>query len=346
MLTPRKKRRWLTFSAVITALLLLCCCGCGSFVAHRIVQAPNSYPDWFAPDAPVTLGFSAGFLTNFHAHFVQVGPPDAKLRYRIINPADYHFTSTRSNWTAHGRTEFEFNFNATIPAATNQWTLSPRGTVVLLHGYGLAQFSMAPWAIRLAEQGWRCVLVDLRGHGKSTGDKIFFGIRETNDLSRLLDVLETDHQLALPVAVMGESYGAAVGLRWAGVEPRVKSTVAIAPFVVLSNAVMNIRRDYVGWMPAFIVRAGAAKIPYVIGVEPGALDSTYVLRQHPVKALIIKGGMDTIMPDDEMGTLFKLTLPGSKLVSVPLGTHESVTYFFDVLDGPVSEWLNGIKSTD
>ncbi len=323
----------------VALLILLLCAGCGSFVARRLVQSPNSYPTWFAPDARVTLGFSGGFLTNFPAQYARVGSPEATIRYRVINPADYQFASSSTNWVAHERKRFEFKFEAKLPAPTNQWTHSPRGTVVLLHGYGLAQFSMAPWAIRLAEQGWRCVLVDLRGHGKSTGKKIYFGLKETQDLSLLMNLLEQTNQLVEPLAVLGESYGGALALRWAGVEPRVKSVVTIAPFVVLSNAVMNIRRDYVSWMPQFMVKAGVRQLPTVLGVQPDELNTSYVLQRHPVRALFIAGGDDTIMPAKEISGLCELGAAGSKVLIVPHGTHESVTYFFNDLDTPVAKWL-------
>ena len=75
---------------------------------------------------------------------------------------------------------------------------------------------MAPWAVRLAEDGWRCVLVDLRGHGKTNGRRIYFGVQEARDLGQLLDRLARDGELAGPVAVVGESYGAALALRWKG----------------------------------------------------------------------------------------------------------------------------------
>src|SRR5450631_129493 len=169
------------FLLLLPVLLILGTAGCGTFMAHRLVQAPNTYPDWFAPEAPVLLGFSPRFLTNFPKQFVEVGPPEAKLCYRIIVPAGYHLKVSSTNWTEHGKTETEFDFQADIPGPTNLWTSAPRGTVILLHGYGLAQFSMVPWALQLAEAGWRCVLVDLRGHGKSTGKQIFYGIKEAHD---------------------------------------------------------------------------------------------------------------------------------------------------------------------
>ena len=146
---------------LLPVLLVLSTAGCGTFMAHRMVQAPNTYPDWFAPEAPVLLGFSPKFLTNFPKQFVEVGPPAAKLCYRVVPPADYHLKVSSTNWLEHGRNQTEFDFHADIPGRTNNWSSAPRGTVVLLHGYGLAQFSMAPWALRLAEEGWQCVLVDL-----------------------------------------------------------------------------------------------------------------------------------------------------------------------------------------
>ena len=134
---------------------------------------------------------------------------------------------------AGGTREYKFTFRANVPGATNRWTAAPRGTVVLLHGYGLAQFSMAPWALRLGQEGWRCVLVDLRGHGKSTGRRIYFGMKEANDLTQLLDALAHDGQLREPVGVMGESYGAALALRWKTVDARVGQWwSAIAPYAV------------------------------------------------------------------------------------------------------------------
>ena len=149
-------------------LLMVLGAGCGTFVARRMIQPPNTYPSWLAPSAPVLLSFNENLLTNSPAHFADVGPPQARLQYRVVEPADYHLNVISTNWTERGEMQYQFTFQAETPR-TNEWTSSPRGTVFLLHGYGLAEFSMVPWAWRLAQEGWRCVLVDLRGHGKSTG---------------------------------------------------------------------------------------------------------------------------------------------------------------------------------
>jgi hypothetical protein len=58
--------------------------GCGSFVAYRVTQAPNTNPAWLALPAPVLLSFDGHLLTNFPSHFAEVGPPTARLHYRRV----------------------------------------------------------------------------------------------------------------------------------------------------------------------------------------------------------------------------------------------------------------------
>jgi pimeloyl-ACP methyl ester carboxylesterase len=333
---------WRTFFwLVLPVLLVLSLSGCGTYMARRMAQAPNTYPTWFAPEAPVLLAYDPKFLTNFPKQFVAVGPPPAKLCYRIIGPADYHLTVSSTNWLEHGNKRTQFSFLGDVPGPPNRWTSDPRGTVILLHGYALAQFSMVPWALRLAQDGWQCVLVDLRGHGKSTGPQIYFGLQEVKDLSQLLDELARDGRLKTPVAVMGESYGAAVALRWKTVEPRVQTVVAIAPYAGLSNAVMNLREEYADWLPKTFIKAGLKQLPVILKTNAVELDTTTELARFPVSACFVAGAEDKIAPVADVKQLYVLAAPGSKLIVVPDATHETVTYYMDELVPPVLSWLSG-----
>ena len=332
------------WARLVLSVLVLTTAGCGSFFARRIAQAPNTYPSWLAPEAPVELAFGAEFLTNFPARFVMVGPPAARLCYRVVEPADYRLDLSSTSWLEHGRRHFKFASDASLPGQPNGWTPAPRGTVVLLHGYGVAQFAMAPWALRLAQEGWRCVLVDLRGHGKSTGRRIYFGVCEVRDLSQLLDTLTRDGQLAQPLAAIGESYGAALALRWKTVEPRVSRVVAIAPYAELSEAVLNICHEYAGCLPQAFVKAGLKQLPSLLRVEPGQLDTVRVLARSPVAALFAVGSEDKITPLADVRKVYREAAPGSELVVVPEATHEAVTYFFKNLVPPVLAWLTGKRA--
>lgn len=313
--------------------------GCGTYVARRMVQAPNTYAPWLNPQARVELAFDRKFLTNFPSHYGEVGPPSAKLRYRIVEPADYEFSVAQTNWTERGKPHYVFTFDAKVPGATNAWTAAPRGTVVLLHGYGVAQFAMVPWALRLAQAGWRCVLVDLRGHGYSTGKRIYYGMQEPQDVRQLLDQLERDGELRPPVAALGESYGAALALRLKAGDPRVHRVVAIAPYAVLSNVVVNIAHEYANWMPQVFPRRGMAALPRLLKVPPAELDTITELTRHPVTALFVAGAEDRISPVREVEKLRAVAAPGSELLVVPQASHESVTYFFHGLVPPVLKWL-------
>jgi len=315
-------------------------CGCGRFMAARIMQAPNTYPTWLAPSAPVVLRYSDSYLTNFPERYLEISSPLARLRYRVVEPARYGFACERTNWIEQGRSKFEFTFTETFPARTNQWSANPRGTVFLLHGYGVGMFAMAPWALNLAQQGWRCVLVDLRGHGKSTGKQIYFGIQEQNDMRQLLDALSRAGQVQTPVCVVGESYGATLALRWGAADPRIRRIVAITPYSSLSNAVLNISKEYSPWFPAVLLRAGLAELPNSLGVTVNQLNANSLMPQCGAATFFVAAETDRITPPPMVEELFELCPTDRQLLVVPAATHEAVLFYFDALELPVGEWLN------
>ena len=177
-------------------------------------------------------------------------------------------------------------------------------------------------------------------HGKSTGKRIYYGIKEASDLSQLLDELARVGSVSGPVAAMGESYGAALALRWKGMDSRVRSAVAIAPYAELSKAALNIRSEYAAWMPSAFVRAGLKQLPSVLDVQPAELDTTAILAQNTVAGLFVAGGIDKIVALADVRRLEAMGAAGSELVVVPQATHESVLYFFDELAPPILSWLN------
>ena len=65
-----------------------------------------------------------------------------------------------------------------------------RGTVFVLYGVRDSKKSMRRWGDVVVGAGYRAMLVDLRGHGSSTGHVLSYGAREAEDLRRALDHLE------------------------------------------------------------------------------------------------------------------------------------------------------------
>jgi pimeloyl-ACP methyl ester carboxylesterase len=156
----------------------------------------------------------------------------------------------------------------------------------------------------------------------------------------LLDVLAQDQQLVEPLAVMGESYGAALALRWQSVEPRVGPIVAIAPYARLSTAILNIRREYAAWFPKAFITAGIRRLPAHLNCDPGELDTLTVLSRHSGTALFIAGAGDRISPAAEVHRLLAYAGKPSQFIEVPRATHEALPYFFEDLVPPVLDWLS------
>ncbi len=101
---------------------------------------------------------------------------------------------------------------------------SPQGTILVLHGIRDKKDSMHGTGHMLAAAGYRRALVDLRGHGRSTGDWLSYGVVESRDLSQVLDALTAQSLLVGPIGALGCSYGGAVALQLTARDPRVRQS--------------------------------------------------------------------------------------------------------------------------
>ena len=102
--------------------------------------------------------------------------------------------------------------------------------------------NMLPAARALADAGYRAVLVDLRGRGRSTGKYMTFGLQEAKDLSQVIDALEQRGLLAGNLGVYGISYGATTSIHLAAADRRVRAVVAVEPFSTAREEVPHFAR--------------------------------------------------------------------------------------------------------
>lgn len=83
-----------------------------------------------------------------------------------------------------------------------------RGVVMLAHGGGQTRHSWASTSARLAEAGWQCVCMDLRGHGESGWHS--GGAYSIEDFGR--DLIAVGGQMPVKPHVVGASLGGLAGL--------------------------------------------------------------------------------------------------------------------------------------
>lgn len=116
-----------------------------------------------------------------------------------------------------------------------------RGTVVLLHGFPDTRRSFDCQIPALVEAGYRCVVPDLRGYGKSDRP------RRGYDLDTLgRDVTGLVERLGAPVRLVGHDWGGAITWNVLSTRPELvtRAVIVNAPHpVVMSKALLSNRRQ-------------------------------------------------------------------------------------------------------
>jgi uncharacterized protein len=91
-----------------------------------------------------------------------------------------------------------------------------RPTLLFLHGKGGGGAEWTKDAVRSLRLGFNVLVPELRGHAPSTGARVTFGIRETNDLLLLLDLARARFGVeAARLGIDGCSYGSLLAVQLA-----------------------------------------------------------------------------------------------------------------------------------
>jgi pimeloyl-ACP methyl ester carboxylesterase len=218
------------------------------------------------------------------------------------------------------------------PVSLSVWVVEPKGpplaTVLILHGIRSDKSWFVGLGQRAAAQGFRAVIPDLRGHGRSSGDWLSYGVREARDLSALISELARAGRLVEPVGVVGLSYGAATGIHLASVDARVRAVVAIAPFSSLDSVVPDYVRHYlpVLWrlIPDSYISGGIEQGGELAKFDPSAASPIAAISRTNAQVLLIHGLADEHIPPEHSKRLHAAAADHSELILVPGDDHFSI----------------------
>ena len=205
----------------------------------------------------------------------------------------------------------------------------PRGTILVFHGLRDSKRSQVGTGVRLAAQGYRAVLVDSRGHGRSTGAMLTYGVRESQDAVQVLDRLQEEGLLALPVGALGFSYGGSVALQLAARDRRVKAVVSVATFSSLRQTM----RDYLAYHLPGIGRLiptdaqlarGLAEAGRQAAFDPAEADNVRAAARTTARLLIVHGQQDAKIPPSHARAICGAAGQRCRLLVVPGEDHDSV----------------------
>jgi pimeloyl-ACP methyl ester carboxylesterase len=311
------------FSSILFCALLVLG-GCNEMVAERMVEAPNRKSPVRGQDSPQQVLDEDHVFRQLR---VEVGPPAASLSVWVINPiARPGFFRLKDGDSSQMNVLLTFVPEAG-PMMDTAVTETPRGTVFLLCGFGddKEEVPYQFYALATAAQGYRVVMVDLRGHGRSTGDRITYGATESRDLVQTLDALERQGLIVGNVGAAGVSYGAAVALCWAGIDPRVRAVVALEPFSTLHEAAADagpLLLSSLGWFySSRDYQQIATRVGQLGGFDPERDSPLAGIRRTNAPVLIIHGQSDICFGPGESIRLHEAAANHSRLILVNGASH-------------------------
>ena len=292
-------RRWLLRIGIVLLLLAVAAASVVAvlgrgWLAHGIAAAPNAGRNFRSEDDPLPA--------EFHGLGV-----DEQLRVEVD--------------AACGRS-----------VSLSVWIIEPKaealGTVFVLHGVRSDKFWLRGLATQVALQGFRAVLPDLPGHGRSSGNWLTYGACEARELKALLDELTKQGRVSGDVGIVGLSYGAAVGLQFAAADPRVRAVVAIAPFSSLRDVVPG----YVGCylpvlgrlIPASLVQSGIDQAGVLGNFDPDAASPLTAVARTQAQILLIHGAADAHIAAAQSSALQAAAPTHSELILVEGDDHFSI----------------------
>jgi pimeloyl-ACP methyl ester carboxylesterase len=283
------RERWLVRAAQAAVAFVLVYLLAADAVAFAMALAPNAVRgSKHAPPPPALLGRS------LRERSVRVGPTPANLAVWVVEPD----------------------------------AGEPRGTVVLLHGIRMDRRSLSGMADALCGAGYRAVLVDLRGHGASSGRYLTYGQDEARDVTQVLDALEADGTRLGALAVFGFSYGAAVSLDVAARDARVKTAIAVSPFASVREVVRDYQANYLRgplrWLPDSWFQSALDDAGRISSFDPDRAGPENSIAQGSAPLLLIHGDADHQIRLRHSQKLEALAGGRAKLVVIAGATHDSV----------------------
>lgn len=329
-----RQRRWLL------VLLVLMLCGCTAFVTRKIVQpghANRAQLAWFRQ-----LLRQADF--QFDAMHTRQG---VRMAYWYGQPRAYD-ARVEVEEPRKGN-HFTLNFKFGVQPG-NAAPLPARGSVILLHPWGMEGSALMNWALLFSSAGYVVVVPDLRSHGESASAPVGYGPRESDDIVDLVRQLRVADRLPGPLYLFGVSYGGTVALFTAPKLAGVDGVVAMEPY---ANAAAVIRRAPASalfgyrWLASWIspreMDNAIQRASRQLDIELAHVDPGDALTQTQACVLILRGADDNLIEGDALRVLSRRSHRAS-YVEVSEEGHLNLPLRTDRLIPPLLEWMQALPA--
>ena len=169
---------------------------------------------------------------------------------------------------------------------------------IMFHGYKSSAFHDFPGlALKILESGHNLLLVDQRGHGKSDGKTVSFGIKERFDCLDWTKYAVQRFGDDVQIVIIGNSMGAATVLYASELDlpPQVRGIIADCPFSSADRVIKNkVSKMGLPVRPAFLLlRFGGMLFG---GFDVCERTPLQAVRQAKLPLLLFHGTDDTLVP--------------------------------------------------
>lgn len=323
-------------------LLPLLLGGCSRFIARQI-----TYPGHHGLDRQVQDVLTAQGLL----HEARQTAGGVRIAYWRVPPRAYEVSTHIQRTERNGRlvgVRFGFRFGTDAPALLP--LLPARGSVLLLHPWGVGGAAMLPWALQYAQAGYVAVVPDLRSQGDSGDAPVGYGPREAADVVDLARQLRDAGQLPGPLFVVGASYGATVALFAAPALAQLRGVIALEPYARAADAIRRAPASGLfghSWLARWItpreVDAAIARASDSLGIDLDAIDAGDAVASGSACTLVVRGADDRLMAAEPLQAISERS-PRARYVEIPGENHLSLPVSIDRLLQPSIRWMQAIPA--
>jgi alpha-beta hydrolase superfamily lysophospholipase len=199
---------------------------------------------------------------------------------------------------------------------------SSKGCVIFFHGITVNKSFVQKEAAMFRQWGYNVLLVDFRGHGKSTGNKSSYGIHEADDVQHAVEWAKQKGNEK--IILYGVSLGAAACIK-AIADHKVQPLALIAdmPFATVHHYFKSRARGQ-----GFPAEPFATLVTFWIGTEGGYNAFNHDVREYAKQlhcpVLVEWGEKDRYVQRDDIEAVYaNISSDRKKLLVYPRADHES-----------------------
>lgn len=193
------------------------------------------------------------------------------------------------------------------------------GMILLVHSIRSNRVEMLSRAKFLNGQGYGVLLIDLQAHGETPGERITFGVRESEDVEAAVAYLRENFP-SERIAAIGVSLGAAA-ITLASHPLRLDAVVLESLHPTIEEAVENRLRLHLGEFGPTLSPLLLWQLSYRLNISPEALNPITRIGELNTPLLLISGTDDRHTTIAETKRLFDAARQPKEMWIVPGGGH-------------------------